>query len=67
MDRMKRILQVLRKKYGVTPEEYVLLGFFFYVVIVIGAKAIEPSLNTKFLFSPASAFDRGGVTGDQRR
>jgi len=61
------IMQVLRKKYGVTPGEYVLLGFFFFVAIVIGAKVIGQSLDTNFLLQPASALEGGRVASDQRR
>ncbi len=52
---MKTVMQFLRKKRGVMPAEYVMVGYFFYIFIMIGVKGIGPSLNTDFLAPPANA------------
>jgi Flp pilus assembly pilin Flp len=52
---MKTIMQFLRNKRGVTPAEYVMIGYFFYIFIMIGVEGIGPSLNTDFLAPPANA------------
>jgi Flp pilus assembly pilin Flp len=52
---MKTVMQFLRNKRGVTPAEYVMIAYFFYIFIMIDVKGLEPSLNTNFLAPPANA------------
>ena len=45
---MMRGIQFRRNNLGVTPVEYVLIGYFFCIFVVVGAKVIGSSLNTNF-------------------
>jgi hypothetical protein len=52
---MKTVMQSQRNKRGVTPAEYVMIGYVSYIFIMIGVKGIGPSLNIDFLAPPANA------------
>ena len=61
---MKAVMNLTRKIPNVAPVEYLIIGCFFYVFLMIGAKVLGPSIKTDFLVSPASAF-LGKGAGDK--
>jgi Flp pilus assembly pilin Flp len=62
---MKTVLQFVRKQRAVTAIEYVMIGYFFCIFLIIGVETVGSKFNTNLFIPPANALDGGKVRGDQ--
>ncbi len=62
---MKTVLQFVRKQRGVTATEYVMIGYFFCILLIIGVETVGSRFNTNLFVPPANALDGGKARGDQ--
>jgi Flp pilus assembly pilin Flp len=54
---MKTVIQILRTKLGVTWIEYLIIGYFVSIFVMIDAKVIGLKLNTNFFAPSANAVE----------
>lgn len=62
---MKAVLQLVRKQRGMTTIEYVMIGYFFCISLIIGVETVSSRFNTNLFAPPANALDGGKVRGGQ--
>jgi Flp pilus assembly pilin Flp len=62
---MKTVLQFVRNKRGVTTIEYVMIGYFFCISIIIGVETVGSRFSTNLFVPPANALDGGNARGGQ--
>ena len=62
---MKTVLQFVRKQRGVTAIEYVMIGYFLCIFLIIGVETIGSRFNTSLFVPPANARDGDKNRGDQ--